>query len=304
MTGKVFISCGQKDPEEIAIANKLKQWLNKRGFNAYVAKIAQSIQDVNSGIINELKNSDFYIFIDFHREKIKQEKRKPIYRGSLFTNQELALVYYLNFEKTLFFQQAGIKSEGLLRYIAANPTPFEKKDDVLALIKKEIKKRPDWTPSYTRHLIPANLNWGVPVIFQDHVGNRFDCRALQIDIQNKRNDIAAQNTVARLEFIESQGKKIPCGDRSMLKVTGHPGFSQVIWPENHGAFDLFLMDRNNPSHMYLNSALDLRPKNPIISQNGVYYLYYAILAENFPLLKFKVKIDIQGDFNNTKIVLL
>lgn len=304
MTGKVFISCGQRTSEETTIAEKLKAWLDARGFNAYVARVAQSIEDVNSGIIKELKNSDFFIFIDFRREEIIKQKGEKINRGSLFTNQELAIAYYLGFEKVLFFQQIDIKREGFLRYIAANPTPFENNNELFEKIKAEVEKRDDWKSTYTRHLIPANLNWGGEVSFTDHMQNNFpNCKALQIDIKNKRNDIASFNTVARLEYIERNGIKNPCGDRSTLKVNGQPGFSQVIWPENHGAFDLLLMDKRNPSEMYLNSALDLRPKQPIISGNGIYSLYYSVLGENFPVLNFKVEIEVSGNFENTKISL-
>ena len=79
-------------------------WFEEKGYSPYVAIEAQSIQDVNSGIISELKNSDFYVFVDFKREKIA---KKGKYRGSLFTNQELAIAYVLRFENAVFFRESG-----------------------------------------------------------------------------------------------------------------------------------------------------------------------------------------------------
>jgi len=71
---------------------------------------------VNSGIIGELKRSDFYVFIDFRRDKLwrhfKNLWQQAIYRGSLFTNQELAIAYLLQFDKAIFFQQEGIEHDG------------------------------------------------------------------------------------------------------------------------------------------------------------------------------------------------
>lgn len=122
MPGKVFISCGQANPKEKEVAKKLEDWLRTEGFSPYVAIRTQSINDVNSGIIGNLKNSDYYIFIDFRREKISCFKK--IYRGSLFTNQELAIAYYLGFDNAIFFQQTGVKRDGLLNYMISNSTLF------------------------------------------------------------------------------------------------------------------------------------------------------------------------------------
>jgi len=51
MAGKVFISCGSL-PNERKLANKVRSWFKSKGFSPYVAIEAQSIEDVNSGIIN------------------------------------------------------------------------------------------------------------------------------------------------------------------------------------------------------------------------------------------------------------
>ncbi|MBL7074261.1 hypothetical protein ISS37_03365 [candidate division KSB1 bacterium] len=59
MPGKVFISCGQVNDEERQIASDVSNWLSNQGFEPYVAIEAQSIQDVNSSIIGNLKTSDY-----------------------------------------------------------------------------------------------------------------------------------------------------------------------------------------------------------------------------------------------------
>lgn len=302
MTGRVFISCGQRTGER-KFAKQLSSWFKSKGFLPYVAIETQSIQDVNSGIINELRNSDFYVFIDFKREEIgKDRKNNSIHRGSLFTNQELAIVYYLNFEKIIFFQQAGVKLEGLLQYMLSNATKFDDGNDLLEKVKETVKKK-NWKPSYTRHLIAKNLKWSKEIPNHiDHVGNSYsNCKVLQIYIENKRDDIASFNTVARLDYYtKGNGRKRIDPDRTLLKATDQPGFNQVIWPKNYCVFDLLLIQKGTPKNIYLLSALDSNPRDPIIRKEGIYNLYYSVVAEGFPLLNFIVKIIHKGGFNTIK----
>ena len=302
MTGRVFISCGQRTDER-KFAKKLASWFRSKGFIPYVAIDTQSIQDVNSGIINELRNSDFYVFIDFKREEIgKDHKGNSVHRGSLFTNQELAIAYYLNFERIIFFQQVGVKLEGLLQYILSNATKFHDANDLLEKVKEAVKKR-NWKPSYTRHLIPKSLKWSKEVpLHRDHVENIcLNCKVLQIYIENKRDDIASFNTVARLDYYtKGNGRKKYDPDRTLLKATDQPGFNQVIWPNNYCAFDLLLIQRKIPPNIYLLSALDSHPRDPIIRKEGTYNLHYSVVAEGFPVLNFVVKIIHKGGFSTIK----
>jgi hypothetical protein len=95
MKSKVFVSCGQR-PDEIEVARKVGNLLEGRGFKVYIAIDVQTILEINTGIIRELKDSDCYLFVNFRREQIGGE-----HRGSLFSNQELAIAYALGFERIL-----------------------------------------------------------------------------------------------------------------------------------------------------------------------------------------------------------
>src|SRR5689334_10627574 len=100
MPGRVFISCGQANNSERHVAGNVRQWFESKGFTPYVAINTQSLADVNSGIIDELKRADFYVFIDFRRDELANRPANDfgVFRGSLFTNQELAIAYFLQFE--------------------------------------------------------------------------------------------------------------------------------------------------------------------------------------------------------------
>ncbi len=113
MKGKVFVSCGQHSQKERQVAREISDLLVARGFSVYLAIDVQTILEINTGIIGELKDSDFYLFVNFRRERIGWAK----FRGSLFSNQELAIAYAFGFEKLLVINQRGVMSEGMLRYM-------------------------------------------------------------------------------------------------------------------------------------------------------------------------------------------
>jgi hypothetical protein len=89
VVGRVFISCGQRQQREKGIANQIKDLLRKKfQLDSYVAVSVQGFNDVMR-ITDELKRSDYYLFIDFVR---KDAGDLPV---SLFTHQELALAHHL-----------------------------------------------------------------------------------------------------------------------------------------------------------------------------------------------------------------
>jgi hypothetical protein len=290
MSGKVFISCGQASPEEKSTAADLSHWLRDRGFTPYVAIHAQSIQDVNTAIIAELKASDYYIFIDFPREVLADDPGRKR-RGSLFTHQELAIAYILGFEKVLFLKHKDVKREG---------------QEAVEKAKQAVNER-NWTPTYTRHLIASHLRWSDSMqrYTSHNTGEVFIGKFLYIDIENRRSDLAAFNTVARLSSISDiDGQNIAVADLSHLKITGQPGYSQTIWPNSHGAFDLLLTTSEEGGAIFLNSSLDVTPKPAIITMQGRYVLRYEVLSECFPVLVFSIEIDVTGYAQTTQARLL
>lgn len=298
MPGRVFISCGQATPAECAAAAKIKAWFSGRGFRPYVAKIAQSILDVNSGIIDELKRSDFYVFVDFRRERLVpargsiDQSKRYVHRGSLFTNQELAIVYLLRFDKVIFLQQEGVELNGLLRYMGANPATFARIQDAPS---KVAALAAEWVPSYTRHFSLGEVRWSDSLTYADHTGQRC-VRVCYVDIHNLRQDLGALNATARLACVKRPDDSATHDlDRSPLKCTGQPGYSQVIWPGSHACWDFLAVDMQAASTVYLNSALDSLPRQPVLTGAGNYELTYEIFAENFPVLKFSVKLCVADD---------
>jgi len=299
MPGKVFISCGQNSAQERQTTQDVSVWLSGQGFTPYVAIRAATILDLNSGIIDELRSSDYYLFINFKREEISRGGGGgSIFRGSVYTNQELAIAYALGFEHMILLNQQGTTPEGVHAFIVSNIPEFANHTDVLTLVQNAIADA-RWSSSFSRHLTFDNLNWVGPLFFTDHTGKR-QVRGLQARIKNNRPDKGAINCVARLAFItDPSGSKSPCFDRSPLKITGQIGYSQTIWPSNYGEFDLLAVDISAPSHVYLLSSLDVVPRQEIIKQMGHYILEYEVYSIGFPVLQFKIDFDVTGNYGTT-----
>ena len=68
---RVFVSCGQRrESEELEIAEKIESELRSNGFDPYVARQEQSLKGVKENIFQKLSNSEYFVFIDFKREKL------------------------------------------------------------------------------------------------------------------------------------------------------------------------------------------------------------------------------------------
>jgi len=310
MKSKVFVSCGQR-PDEKDVAVKVARLLNDRGFNPYVAIDVQTILDINGGIIRELKDSDCYLFVNFRRDKIGTE-----YRGSLFSNQEMAIAYAFGFERFLVINQDGVRREGMLAYIGINTETFIDLADCPAAVERALD-RTKWTPDYSRRLQVGELRWSDPLRYGNLLG-----RFLYVDIRNGRPDIAALEATARLaEFGAEGGPMQLCPIRSPLKATGRPGFVQTIFPQSHEAFDILCLGAYDLGQwaippasgniavsvhsdgVYLNSALDVVPLPRLPITPGTWTLRYEFYAINFPLLSVSLRLRLD-DWTKAEVIIV
>jgi hypothetical protein len=288
VSGRVFISCGQATDEERTAARSIAELLQAEGFAPYVATQVQTILDLNGEVILELKKSDYYLFINFRREPLGRGE----FRGSLFAHQELAIAYSLGFDKMLFLNQAGVRSEGMLRYIISNVPEFKTCADVQNAVKRAVRSA-GWVPSYSRNLFVHGIRWGPVVRYRDHTGES-PVSVLYADIVNGRPDLGAIGTVARLSTIVTGNRRTASTDRSHLKATAYPGYEQTIFPGSHGAFDILALAKDRPHTVALNSALDVVPRSALISSPGEYVLEYEVFAQSFPLLTFSVQLQLRA----------
>ena len=215
MAGKVFISCGQRPPDETAIAHQIRDLL-KSAFNldSYLAFKIQSFDDVMQ-ITKEFSICDYYLFVDFGRERLGWSFKR---RGSLFTHQELAVARNLGFSEIIALQQNGVVLEGFAKYVLSNPEHFTTDEDLLTKIERLVHER-GWNKNYSRNLIAGEIfKSPQPTLYQDHslAVPRNDI-IWHCPILNRRNDKAAANTLAILKEIKAENGRIWAPDTTFLK---------------------------------------------------------------------------------------
>lgn len=281
-SARVFISCGQNN-SELAIAQKVAAWFESKGYRPFVALEAQGLQDVNSGTIAELRRSDYLVFIDFCRETLGENRGC---RGSLYSHQELAIAHALGLKEAIFFREQGVRVEGISRFMAANAIEFKEHSELIDRLARSVVDR-RWSPDYSRNLIVGPLRWHGTIRTPRLCG-----RFLFVDIQNRRSDIA-HGAVARLSRLRVAGRdEAPSPNMSPLKVTGQVNaFSQTIFPDSHGAFDLLCVDVELGSRVYLNTALDLPVVPPLLDEAGEHSLFYEVVAIGFEPLHFELRLS-------------
>jgi hypothetical protein len=156
-----------------------------------------------------LSECEYYLFIDFKREKLITDNSDGVYhRGSLFSNQELAVAIYLD-KPIISFQEKGVKiRDGMLSAIQANVITFDKRGGLVDRIIEKIKAK--WVN-----------NWRNEVVFHDqkrksitpeYLGaygqSGFSAIFFHINVINLHRDTSAQNCVAYLESYSILDKKI------------------------------------------------------------------------------------------------
>lgn len=308
MAGKVFISCGQRAPNETAVAYRIRDLLKDRfGLESYLAFKVQSFDDLMQ-ITKELSICDYYLFIDFRRERLGW---KGAYRGSLFTHQELAIARHLGFSEIIALQQEGVLLEGFAKYILSNPEHFKSDEDLLNKIERLVHGR-GWSIVYSRNLVAGRLTKNAPMLYADHSTAVPRNEVIwHCQIANHRNDKAAINTLAILKQVKNPDTSISSPDKTFLKWAFQQNdYSRTIFPSSDASFDLLAVNFNAPRNVYLHSRLDTYlptsvgtiERQPIIANgNGAYKLTYQVFAENFPILEFCVILNLTGDINTTEL---
>ena len=157
--------------------------LLKKNFDldSYLAFRIQSLNDIMI-ITEELRKSDYYLFIDFFRHV----ERVDDFSCSLFTHQELAVAHHLGFRDIIALQDARVQQEGFVRYVLSNPATFSDVDELLQKLSALVEDH-GWSRKFSRNLIVSNLRLSHPdpQSYGDHTGT-FNMRTWAVNIENRR----------------------------------------------------------------------------------------------------------------------
>lgn len=277
---RVFISCGQATDREKKIGLAVEAYFkDERKFETYFAERVHLSDALTENIFSCLAQSEYFIFIDFKRDKIEGND----YRGSLFVNQEIAIATFLKLQGLGFYEK-GVKREGILNYHIYNAFPFEDGTEILKVIAEETKQWNNesvnelylgYNPeSTTRNTVINNaLNNPLSDWYHIEVKNRnknkhaFSCIGYVTSIRNI--DSGEIISVPTNELIWSG-----IGDISVnIMANGKRDLDAFFVIHNDGLirFNQRLLSTTNPNYR----LLDL-PK-------GKYLITYAIVSNNFAI---------------------
>jgi len=159
---RVFISCGQASGEERQIADAVRDRLRDAGYEPYVAVREQSLLGLQENLFARLRDSEYFVFIDFRRERLSVDGGEETYRGSLFANQELAIASYLRIQPVVLQEQGVAPLDGMLGAMQANASQFApaSRGEVPDLVVRQVEAA-KWSPKWRRELrllVPAEAH--------------------------------------------------------------------------------------------------------------------------------------------------
>ncbi len=294
---KIFISCGQdKSSDEYKIAEIIKNKIDDTDkYIGYVATLEQSNKGLLNNILYELETAEYFIFIDFIREKLLDKNDNFIgYRGSLFTNQELSIASYFGIE-TIAFQEKGIKSyDGMIGAMQLNVQKhhvFEPNERNILPDKviDEIQNRftPLWKNKINLSDIKIVNNVKKYRIINFSQKEDFFANHYQIKVENLHKDKIALNCYAFIESILDLENNTPIQTQTVeLKWAGVINIPNVsIINQSHRMLDAFFYDVAYPKKIYFCSYSDSDENLPPLESSNKYKICYMIVSSNFRIEK-------------------
>jgi hypothetical protein len=309
---RVFMSCGQRSQSdleavthenlslatpELTIAKRIFDKLWKLGYEPYLALEQQTLQGVKEGIFENLRKAEYFLFIDFQREGLFKlgtiNLESGEHRGSLFSNQELAIATFLEYE-VLAFQEKGVKKEdGIMKFVQANCKTFSNRNRLPNTVITEIKKK--WNPNWRNELFIE------PIIHSDdNVLNPYEGmgKYFHIAVTNRHKDKVARNCVSYVERIKNlKTNQTRVLEYVELKWKGVTSVGVTIPPKSKRFLDAFHINHDAPSTARLGLNVHVVDFSGYtneyqISGTGNYEIDYVVFSDNFSPTRAKFKLHI------------
>jgi hypothetical protein len=287
MKAKVFLSCGQnKHSEEPVIAERIAQSIRDLGFECYMAVAEQTLLGLRENIFTQLETADYFVFIDFQREKLESKNGVAFHRGSLFSHQELGIASYLQIPG-LVLQEDGVKPlDGMLGVMQANAMPFSDRRHLPAIVSEAIRKRieqNDWCTT-TRNILTLHLPERP---FSDATRPEgITGRYFHIATRNNHGRKSALNCFAYLERADNLRTNQPVPLETIeFKWAGTVLPNVRIAPQAARRFDALWFVHANPIQLAFNVFADSTEYYPKLQGPGSYRLTFAVVSGNFAVAR-------------------
>lgn len=283
---KVFISCGQqKDTDEVKIALEIREKLEKLGYEPYIAVEEKTLKGVKENILNQLANSEYLVFIDFKREQLVTKPEETIHRGSLFSNQELAVASFLDIPFVAFQEEGVKKDDGILKFVQANCTPFKDMIALLDLVTKCIEQQ-EWKPNWKNELVlERDEKEFVDTNVQINANGQIivkPSRFFHVEVENLHQRKIASNCYAYFKSF----RDLSTGKETVLETVeskwkGYVLPNATILPTSSRYFDAFYVLHDAPNQLRFNLFADYSGYYPRISGPGDFEMTYVVVSDAF-----------------------
>lgn len=287
---RIFISCGQKDHEK-KYGIEAADYFRQRGFDPYFAEEIQTPEGLTQNIFNALKHSEYFISINFDRDKSNF--------GSLFIQQEFSIAAFLELPMLSFTVGKNIELDGVSKYLILKPIKIVSEKELINNLKK-----------LTNNWDPNSINQ-FKLTFDHHHSNiktlnqpeRSLSNWLHITLQNQSNIRYAKNCYAYIELIEDIDKAqliIKIDDYKTELIWASTGDISLNipqkWKKDIDALCWYQGENIIQFPQRTTSTLYGYPNLPY----GKYRILYVVISDNFPIAKMEVIIE----FTSTGIAIL
>jgi hypothetical protein len=293
---KIFLSCGQNKDEK-PLVGKIKKYLESKNYEVYVATTQQKLKGLKDNIFNELSTSEYFLFIDFKRERIISKKRRnDNCRGSLFSHQELAIASFLDMELIALHEKGTINEDGISKYIQTNPVEFDDRNKII-LILKDLLIKNNWVSGWKNELTMAESK-GYYMKFKD---SSEIAKFYHVNIFNNHKNKIARNCYAYIKNIKDLSKNMNIEfETTELKWAGYGALPFVtIMPKTTRKIDAFYIKINEPIKLHFNIFTDSVKNIPLIDESGDYEMIYQVISDNFIPIESKFLLHLDNELDKS-----
>jgi len=314
LKAKVFISCGQQSEAEREAAKEMAQELLSLGFEPYVAVQQQSLGGLKENIFRQLSDSEYFLFVDFRREQLGESGP---WRGSLFSNQELAIASYLDL-KFMGFQQNGVAREGVLSFLQGNCVGFDDPAELRGLVRSRVNEL-EWVPNWKSKLLlerDANEN-----SYGSFVGGPVDSvRWFHLRVRNLsayKTAVGCRAYIGRVAKLDHRfmtgvppGLGKPDGVSDALGTVGKPVelkwggyvFPDVIIPPGRSRdLDAGFIEADKPNILQFKSFRDSPEYGGYLQGPDEFVVTYVVISENFPETELSVEVTLGNTMQDARV---
>ncbi len=297
---EIFLSCGQNKTERRYAAD-VKTKLKTLGFRVFLAAEVETYEELLQVIHPKLRDADYFVFVDFRREKI-QKGKKSFFRGSLYSHQELAIANYLNVEFASF-REVGVEPHaGISSTIMGNGTWFNGRAKLASKIHEVIRAKCDagfWSNTSKNRLELKLIPDG-----KDELQNgQRSLKCFQLEVKNLHHRKRATNCYAYIDRLVVNGA-MRQQKRSELKWRGVRMPAVTIWPNEEGQesmreLDAFVIERGDPNTLLFETLTDAPQSSgfvpePIVGKAEV-EISYVVCSAEFPDARGTFRFSYDGD---------